>query len=35
MAIWQLLLTGGIGALVGFSLGAGGALYITILRPMK
>ncbi len=35
MALWHLLLTGGIGALVGFSLGAGGALYITIVRPMK
>jgi hypothetical protein len=35
MALWHLLLTGGIGALLGFSLGAGGVLYLTIVRPMK
>jgi hypothetical protein len=35
MAIWHLLAIGGIAALVGFSLGAGSMLYITIVRPMK
>jgi len=35
MSIWHFLLTGGIAALIGFSLGAASMLYITIVRPMK